>query len=327
MLTSSAPIDPVRGRATLAWGREGVELDEAAASIRGWRVHFTQLSRGPCSGSVLERVLPSLRLVRLRFAGSVALHSEPLGEIDPFQVGVISSGLERFVWNGTPVREDQLMVADGIGGSNIALPRGCEFLVARLDRRRLEALAGVLRGAEGEPRDPRMEVQRMPSPRLDELRSELGALMRGDLTERTDVVETAERDVYQRVALALAAPREAIRLSSETRRRTLRRAEEYMRAHARDRISVADLCVASACSERTLRYVFQERYGLSPAAFLKRIRLQRLRWDLRDAAPRSTTVLDRALRWGFWHMGHLSRDYRLFFGETPTATLARTPRR
>jgi AraC family ethanolamine operon transcriptional activator len=101
----------------------------------------------------------------------------------------------------------------------------------------------------------------------------------------------------------------------------LRRAEEYMRAHARERISLADVTMASECSERTLRYVFHERYGVSPMALLKRLRLQGLRRDLRDAAPRSTTVLDLALRWGFWHLGHLGRDYRLHFGETPSATL------
>jgi AraC-like DNA-binding protein len=51
--------------------------------------------------------------------------------------------------------------------------------------------------------------------------------------------------------------------------------------------------------------------------------VQGLRQELRDAAPRSTTVLDRALRWGFWHMGHLARDYKSLFGETPSETLSR----
>ena len=32
------------------------------------------------------------------------------------------------------------------------------------------------------------------------------------------------------------------------------------------------------------------------------------------------TVADIAARWGFWHMGHFSQDYKALFGETPTQT-------
>jgi AraC family ethanolamine operon transcriptional activator len=133
-----------------------------------------------------------------------------------------------------------------------------------------------------------------------------------------------EGELYERVALMLAALPARIRSSPETRRRVLRRAEEYIHEHARERISLATLCSAAECSERTLRQVFGECYGTSPMAFLKKLRLQGLRRDLRDAAPHSTTVLALALRWGFWHMGHLGRDYKAFFGETPTGTLARS---
>jgi AraC-like DNA-binding protein len=219
------------------------------------------------------------------------------------------------------------MVKDGGSGSNFALPPGREFVVIRLDRRRLEALTRVFRGGADEPLDRLQRLHRLPGSALDGLRCDVGALARDELAERIDRVEAAERDVYQKVALALAAPPEPIRFSPEARRRALRRAEEYMWAHAGERISLGELCLASECSERTLRYVFHERYGVSPMALLKRLRLQGLRRDLRDAAPRSTTVLDLALRWGFWHLGHLGRDYKSFFGETPAATLARTTRR
>ena len=100
-----------------------------------------------------------------------------------------------------------------------------------------------------------------------------------------------------------------------------------MDAHARERNSLSDLCRASECCERTLRQAFRECYGTSPMTFLKKLRLQGLRQDLRDAAPHTTTVLQLALRWGFWHMGHLGRDYGSLFGEAPSETLAGTRRR
>jgi transcriptional regulator GlxA family with amidase domain len=180
---------------------------------------------------------------------------------------------------------------------------------------------GVFAGGEELPW--RAGLLRLPPPALGALRARVDTLARGGPAER-GATQEAERDVYERVARALAAPGDPSPPASEARRRALRRVEEYMRAHEGDRLSLADLCVAAECSERTLRYVFHERYGLSPAAFLKRMRLQGLRRDLQESTPRSATVVDLALRWGFGHQGHLARDYRAFFGETPAATLARS---
>lgn len=301
-----------------AWGVEGGELDEVAAGIRGWQTQFTQLDRGSCSGSFREAVLPSLHVLRTSFTTDVAVSSRARGVTDPFQVGFSSS----VVWDGRPVWAEHLAVAARGNESTLVLPRDAVFYSVRMDRGRLHALSSALGGAEASL-NWRREIRRVPAAVLRALRSELDALLECDPADQPDVVEALEAQVYDHVALALTAPVEPGRPSSETRRRVLRRAEEYMRAHARDRISLVDLCVAAGCSERTLRYVFHERYRVSPGAFLKRLRLQGLRRDLQDAAPRSTTVLDLALRWGFWHLGHLGRDYKAFFGETPAATLGR----
>jgi AraC family transcriptional regulator, ethanolamine operon transcriptional activator len=319
----SAVADP-RGPSP-AWGVDDAELDEVAAQVRGWRIHLTQLEGGSCAGSVRERVLLSLRLVRVSLTASVALHSSAVGEPDPFQVGFVVPLPERSVWDGHEVREDHLMVADGGGESNLALSKRSVFHVIRMNRGRLHALKQVFEGADAEPRGVCRGLHRVPASELVALRSDVNLLLEDVLASR-DAVATAEESIYERVALMLSAPQDSVLPTPDVRRRVLRRAEEYMRAHVQGRISLADLCVAAHCSERTLRYVFRERYGVSPIGFLKRLRLQGLRRDLLGAEPGSTRVLDLALCWGFFHLGHLGEDYRDFFGETPAAALGRPPR-
>jgi transcriptional regulator GlxA family with amidase domain len=58
-------------------------------------------------------------------------------------------------------------------------------------------------------------------------------------------------------------------------------------------------------------------------AYLTRLRLHRVRQDLLDASPGSTTVSAKALDWGFWHFGEFSRAYKDCFGELPSETLRR----
>jgi len=100
-------------------------------------------------------------------------------------------------------------------------------------------------------------------------------------------------------------------------------AEAYALSNAESRLYVTDLCRVAAVSERTLEYAFKEVLGLSPMAYLTRLRLHRARKSLLSATPRSTTVAAEALKWGFWHFGEFSRAYKACFGEAPSETLRR----
>jgi AraC family transcriptional regulator, ethanolamine operon transcriptional activator len=100
-------------------------------------------------------------------------------------------------------------------------------------------------------------------------------------------------------------------------------AEDYALSHPDDRVYVTDLCRAAAVSERALEYAFKEVIGLTPVAYLIRLRLHRARQALLAATHGSTTVSAVALDWGFWHFGEFSRSYKDCFGELPSDTLRR----
>lgn len=106
----------------------------------------------------------------------------------------------------------------------------------------------------------------------------------------------------------------------------VKRAEEYALSHTNDAIYVGALCRALGVSERTLEYAFRSVMGLTPMAYLIRLRLHRAREVLLAKTPESTTVSAVALNWGFWHFGEFSRAYRSCFGERPSDTLRRRAR-
>jgi transcriptional regulator GlxA family with amidase domain len=102
-------------------------------------------------------------------------------------------------------------------------------------------------------------------------------------------------------------------------------AEDYALSHVDERVYVTDLCRAAAVSERALEYAFKEVMGLTPVAYLIRLRLHRARQALLAATHGSTTVSTVALDWGFWHFGEFSRAYKDCFAELPSDTLRRKP--
>jgi len=87
---------------------------------------------------------------------------------------------------------------------------------------------------------------------------------------------------------------------------------------------LSELCEFANVSRKTLHNAFRDILGMSPIAYLNRLRLHRARNQLRQATSDCASVTDVALHWGFWHFGEFSQAYRKCFGELPSETL-RTP--
>ncbi|MBS0447679.1 MAG: helix-turn-helix transcriptional regulator [Proteobacteria bacterium] len=117
-------------------------------------------------------------------------------------------------------------------------------------------------------------------------------------------------------ARALPAPR------TEPATPGVKRALDYIHAHADGDIGLADIADAAHLSVSSLLRHFQSQLGMSPYNCLKGVRLERARDELL-AADAPAAVRDIALRWGFQNAGKFSQTYRLRFGELPSQTRAR----
>jgi AraC family ethanolamine operon transcriptional activator len=157
---------------------------------------------------------------------------------------------------------------------------------------------------------------------------EIAAEQASTFNEHQDVLSAIQCDLVENI-LATLGTTKCLKPSSSDRTSqrhsvVVKLAEDFAVSQRGTNLYVSDLCQAAKVSERTLEYAFKEVLGLTPVAFLTRIRLHRVRQDLLSATPRSTTVAHEALRWGFWHFGEFSHAYNNCFGELPSDTLLRT---
>lgn len=139
---------------------------------------------------------------------------------------------------------------------------------------------------------------------------------------KAELFEVLESSLRSAV-VAERASRDATRCAYS---RVVQSAEDYALKHAAEPLYVINLCKAASVSERTLQNAFKEIVGMTPVAFLTRLRLHRVRHALRAAADHSTTVSAEARKWGFWHLGDFPRAYRDCFGELPSDTLKHSHR-
>ena len=108
-------------------------------------------------------------------------------------------------------------------------------------------------------------------------------------------------------------------LADANREKLVRTALELMWASIEEPPTLREICVAARCSVRTLIYVFNATFGMSPMKYFK---IQRLNVAHRrlQSAEAGARVFDIAADCGFWHLGHFGVDYKAFFGTTPRTT-------
>lgn len=87
--------------------------------------------------------------------------------------------------------------------------------------------------------------------------------------------------------------------------------------------SIVDICKHTGVSARTLQHAFCEVMQMTPVAYLRILRLNKVRGTLQAADIADTTVTQAATLWGFLHLGEFARDYGRLFGERPSETLVR----
>lgn len=117
------------------------------------------------------------------------------------------------------------------------------------------------------------------------------------------------------VAGALDVP-----LGLTERHHVVRRAESYLEGRDEHSVRMEDMCQAAGTSLSRLERAFRETFGVSPRRYLTLRRLAAVRRELLSQAP-NASITDVATRWGFFHLGRFSQDYKALFAELPSQTV------
>lgn len=103
--------------------------------------------------------------------------------------------------------------------------------------------------------------------------------------------------------------------------RPVSRAVDLLRTDPAHPWTVVELAAAVSVSARSLQQGFRRSLDTTPMAYLRTVRLEKVREDLTRARPGTDSVTEAATRWGFLHLGRFAALYRGSFGEHPSETL------
>ncbi|MGJ4846272.1 AraC family transcriptional regulator [Leifsonia sp. Le1] len=108
--------------------------------------------------------------------------------------------------------------------------------------------------------------------------------------------------------------------------RPVSRAVELLRSSPAHPWTVSELASAVSLSVRSMHEGFRRSLDTTPMAYLRRLRLEKVREELMAAPPGTVSVTEVATRWGFVHLGRFAAAYAAAFGERPSDSLRSTGR-
>ncbi len=301
------------------------DVEEQAANLRGWDQVYEQLSPGRFVGGLREVRFPGVQL--FRETTNQAIHEAGAPQRGSRAIGVPMrlAGASRF--RGAAVDADALITLGSADELDFYAPRGFDIVALVVGESSLETHAQEVEHRDLAPAFAGNGVLRPGRPRIDEFERLLSSVLQSaEVNPAAFRYRQAQRVLEQSLlgavvaAVADDAPVRPVE-ARERRQHVVDGAKAHMRSHIAEPITVADLCRELRVSRRTLQYSFQEVLGIKPVRFLRALRLNGVRRELRAGRPLAGSVQDTAARWGFWHLGHFVTEYKQMFGELPSETL------
>nr|MDP0502466.1 helix-turn-helix transcriptional regulator [Verrucomicrobiota bacterium JB025] len=127
-------------------------------------------------------------------------------------------------------------------------------------------------------------------------------------------------------ALALPVEKTSGYLKQQNRLRYVYQAKKLIDRRLSERIRILKLAEEVGVSNRTLELSFQDMFGMRPVEYIQNRRLNLARKLLLSGDERPT-VRQVAEQCGIRHLGYFASGYRNLYGESPSDTLRRRPKR
>lgn len=292
------------------------------ANVRLWDLDFRPLAVPPDIASVGRIVQSRLGPLELGHA-RLAVRLDQYGSPPPGRVTfvILEADMQRLWWRGHDVGNDTVL-AFPVGSELESLSDSrFEVHTVSVEEETISEICDALQ-IEYLPAQHRREVFHLPVEPLNRLRQELRLIRDGKHLPSAFEVRALLQTL---VGAWFASPGDPAGSSPAPRNRdkAVLKCLDLMEDADWLELSPERLREHAGVSERTLQYAFQERFGLTPAAFLKARRLAAVRSELLHARPAGASVSQVVAQFGFWHSGQFAADYRRAFGELPSETLKR----
>lgn len=310
--------------------RTSSDVLQQADALPFWSQDYTQLDKGVFAGSVTSVSCRGVQLFRETMNRAVdQIASAPA---DCYVIGLPTIVDSDSTWGLLPVRENSLITLDKNAELLFRTSHLSEITVAVIAAKRLEEYAASVEWMDlDKVMDKVKPVEAVQPQMVERMHAAVGGGMDyfSTLDDSADIAQIwrhFEDDLMATCLQALSQVkdnRSSHNHDQRVHRYIVNRVRELTLSSYGYPLTIGELCTALRISRRTLNHAFARVLGVTPVAYMRNVRLHRVRAELQSSPYQVTTIANVASKWGFWHMSLFSRYYRELFGECPNETLER----
>lgn len=324
---------PIEEATPVSCFKRSFDLFEQLAEVTyGWNLDFRQLRRNTDPFGLEQLVSPRMLYSRASFDSPFYQLGGPLLGFRTFALQ--ANGCSGFNWCGQAISGQSLIIFPCGGDFESSTQPGFDILTLSLSDALLEHAAELHYGRPlSDFMGPGREVCNRSAGAVLELRAMLHLLSinvsRWSATQCGPVSEPELAALEEKLAELVLQCLERGEVKSANRKLSSRmEALGTVLATIEDTpievLNLPEVLKQVDVSRRTIEHAFQDRFDVSPAVYIKALRLKALNRTLLAKDKRELSVREICQRHGFHHLGQLANDYDKLFGELPSATLRRS---
>lgn len=294
-----------------------------------WSQDYTQLGKGAFSGSISSITYSGLQVFRETMNRAVdAIANAPA---DTYVIGLSTLMDGDSSWGLLPVKSNSLITVNKNSELFFRTSTLSEIVATVISAQRLEEYAAQVEWVDLPKMMENVRPVDLICPSTSSHLLTLLAdgprqiLQHSDTDSLDSMWNHYENDLLATCLQALMGTKENPKSYHDYRihRYIVNRVRELTLSNVDSPLTISELCTHLRISRRTLNHAFVRVIGITPVAYMRNIRLNRVRRELKSKPHQITSIASVAIKWGFWHMSLFSRYYRELFGECPMETLIR----
>ncbi len=301
------------------------DADDHARNLSSWNQRYDQFSPGTFVGQIAELWLPDTQLY-LETTSQV-LHQSCSSWVNSLWFGIpVLKGENAYIGN-QQIPDAALAMKRGGADFKLVTPANFQILGISIDEHIFTRYLQEIEHIDRFNVLDKSEVLQVDMERKREVVSELNRILFENNVLPTEDALHLSASLQDQILMAIVpllvsatVPEDRSSCKQLNRMRIVEKMREYYLQHIDEEISIPDFCRYLKVSRRTLQYCTEDVVGMSPAAFIRCLRLNSVRREL-FFGDRDTHITDVAMSWGFWHLSQFAAHYRKLFDMLPSETL------
>lgn len=298
------------------------DSEHHAACLPGWDQSYSQLDAGTFSGELTDISFSGIQVFRETTNRSVFQQGGPVDDCVVIGMPVDMDGPGLF--SGKQFGQHDVFMFNGRQGFTLVTPKRFDVLAVAIPRTELLQLL-ALEGMDVSVMSHSTVIK--PSPgTMNAMKYCLLSIVSAEMFNPAQLSYLQVQRICMSAvlmssvsAIRSAKPADEPSRCFRSRSHLVREIIDWAMSRQDDPPSMAEICLRFNVGRRVLNYSFAEVVGSSPLTYLRSMRLNGARRDLRRQGH-TISVQEIAVRWGFSHLPRFSAEYRKLFGELPSET-------